>query len=187
MAPINWEFITMFYLTIHFLEDVWVWWYIQGTSMNTQAQIQPIANWQRGKSGRQHKKVHTACAHTYTYTYTYTHNKQKRKHTDANRPNHCRNTANDHPTDMLKKCALPYTGLSTVVIYSCDQEQAGTSLIMRWAQCPAHSPPGATRCHQGNQHHHRLHHHQVGWGTLLHQDNQHHHITITTNPVPKWS
>ena len=60
---------------------------------------------------------------------------QKRKHTDANRPNHCRNTANDQPIGMLKKCALPYMGLSTVVIYSCDQEQAGTSLIMRWAQC----------------------------------------------------
>ena len=51
---------------------------------------------------------------------------QKRKNTDANRPNHCRNTANDHPLGMLKKCALPYMGLSTVVIYSCDQEQAGT-------------------------------------------------------------
>ena len=117
--------------------------------------------------------------HTYIHIYTNTHNMQKRKHTDANRPNHCRNTANDQPIGMLKKCALTYMGLSTVVIYSCDQEQAGTSLIMRWAQCPAHSPPGATRCHQGNQHHHRLHHHQVGWGTLLHQDNQHHHITIT--------
>ena len=79
--------------------------------------------------------MHTACAHTYTYTYKNTHNMQKRKHTDANRPNHCRNTANDQPIGMLKKCALPYMGLSTVVIYSCDQEQAGTSLIMRWAQC----------------------------------------------------